>query len=344
MALPSPTPSATPTLPPDSAPSPQVLDQAMDWMVRLRSGRARAADQAAFERWQSASPAHAAAWQRLQGRLGAPLQAIARMEQYAPGQQAQIGALLRQPPQRPQVPRRAVLRSLSLLAGAGAAAWTTDRFLPLAELTADLRTHTGERRQFALQDGSRLLLNARSAASVDGAQRLIVLHAGDAIATAAPDTALPARPLCLATPHAQVQALRGRFLVALGAAHTEVVALEQALQVVPAHGPAFTLARGQGTAVDAAGQRHPLAAPLAAADWEHGYLSASPLPLGQVVAALQRYTPAVLRTSPAAAQLAVQASLPLDDVARSLQALADTLPIRVRRFGPWWTQIDLATA
>lgn len=39
-----------------------VVEQAIDWMVRLRSGRADVRTQDAFESWLNAAPSHAETW------------------------------------------------------------------------------------------------------------------------------------------------------------------------------------------------------------------------------------------------------------------------------------------
>ncbi|VFR69256.1 Fe2+-dicitrate sensor, membrane component [plant metagenome] len=311
----------------------RALDQAMDWMVRLNSGRAQARDHAAFARWRESSPAHDAAWTRLQERLGQSLRAIEQLDSRLPGQDARIGNLLRQPM------RRSALKALLAAVGVGTGAWLADRVVPLGTLTADLQTRTGQRRAFALADGSQLALNARSAVDVDvaAATRQAVLREGDVVARVSPAAE---RPFLLMARHVSVVARQGRFLVSQGEARTRVFALAETLQLRAAAGGERELLPGRGVTVDALGRWQPVTGSATGAEWEQGYLSASPLPLGEVVAALRRYTPAVLRVAPEAAALPVQASLPLDDVDRALRALVDTQPITVRRYSPWWITLD----
>lgn len=314
-----------------------AMGEAIDWMVRLRSGRTPPAEMAAFERWRAAEPAHASAWQRLEQGLERPRQAVDAIERGAAGSTGRIGALLRRPPARPS--RRSVLGALAVFSGGGLAVWATHRFVPLDAVMADLRTSTGERRNFTLADGSRLTLNARSAADVafDSRQRVIALSRGALVVQAAPD---PLRPLRVRTDHVEVQ-VTGRCFVGLDAICTRVLALDQAVEVSSRDGLRHRLEAGAGAAFDARGSRGDLPVAPGAASWQHGTLSAAPLPLGDVVAALQAYTPGLLQISPAAARLSVHASLPLDDVPRALAALAETLPVRVRSLGPWWTRVEL---
>ncbi|MNF09808.1 fec operon regulator FecR [compost metagenome] len=62
--------------------------------------------------------------------------------------------------------------------------------------------------------------------------------------------------------------------------------------------------------------------------------------LGEVIDALRPYRDGVLRISEAAAKLRVFGVFPLDDSERSLQSLAQVLPITLSRYGPI-TLIDI---
>lgn len=313
---------------------------AIDWMVRLRSGSASAEELQRFETWRAADPAHARAWQRIEEWLAQPLKAMAGIERRLPGQPTRIRSLL---PQPAGPSRRALLRTLALLApGMGALALAVDRVTPVAQLMADLRTATGERRRYTLPDGSLLVLNARSAADIDFAayEHQVHLLRGDAIMHPVHVHGRRTAGLCLRTPHARLYP-DSRAFVGLAPQGTRVVALQGAVRVVMASGSIQWLAAGQGAAFDGQGLLPGMRVDAALADWQDGHLSATALPLGEVVVALQRYTPRLLQVTERAAGLAVHASLPLDDVDRSLQALAESLPLQVRRMGPW-VRMDLA--
>ena len=63
--------------------------------------------------------------------------------------------------------------------------------------------------------------------------------------------------------------------------------------------------------------------------------------LDQVVDALRPYRAGFMRISPAAGRLRVLGAFPLDDPDRVLESLAQTLPIRLTRYGGWLVSIDL---
>ncbi|ROR21376.1 FecR family protein [Comamonas sp. BIGb0124] len=320
------------TTPPDA-----VMEAAIDWMVLLRSGRVTEAERRRFERWCDSDARHAQAWQRLEDKLAQPVQAIARLDNDLPGGKARIRNMLVRPT------RRSALGAVALLAtGSGGLTLAVDRYAPVTHLMADLRTRTAERRTFSLPDNSRLDLNARSAADLAfGADvRRVELLTGEAVVQAAEGAAGSRLPLCLSTRHAAAYT-RGQVYAQVQDGYTRLFALQAPMRVVTAAGEVRFLDALQGAELDAQGVRP--AAPVVAteADWLRGYLTAAPLSLGDVIAALQRYTPRVMQVSADAARLAVQASLPLDDVDRSLRALEDVLPIRIRQWGGWWTRIDV---
>jgi len=79
-----------------------------------------------------------------------------------------------------------------------------------------------------------------------------------------------------------------------------------------------------------------------AAAWQNGELEVHDEPLQTVVDALARYRAGWLRMSPQAARLRVTGLFPLDDGDRALEALRNTLPIRMQRVSRWYVMIDLA--
>ena len=93
----------------------------------------------------------------------------------------------------PRLNRRHFLGSLFALGGAAAGAVIANAYYPLAGLSDDLVTRTGERRLLRLPDGSQLLLNARTRVNLSythGARTLHLLEGAISLA-ARPDAARP---------------------------------------------------------------------------------------------------------------------------------------------------------
>ncbi|EJO27921.1 FecR family protein [Achromobacter marplatensis] len=308
----------------------RTREAAIKWQVCLSSGQASDADRAAFDRWLAESPSHGAAWQRLNAALNGTLHAL------RPGLLAD-GDALRRSLVGPQLAQRRRLGKLALAGGALLlGAGVADRYVPLQSLTAGYVTRTGERRRVALPDGNTMELDARSAASWEG-QHALRVSAGAAIFEVGGSQGLQVR-----LPQGEVRLGQGRAMVRCEAERSFCLALSGAAEVMTLAGARQTLAPGQGVWFDARqvdavqnGQEH-------AAAWQNGELEVHDEPLQTVVEALGRYRPGWLRMSPQAARLRVTGLFPLDDGDRALEALRNTLPIRLQRLGRWYVMIDLA--
>lgn len=308
------------------SPHGSAMEAAIDWMVLLQSGTASDADPQRLQHWLDASPEHRQAWQQLQEVQGR-FHRLREVAQRHPGQEQQARALLLRPS------RRVALRSLTALAiTAGGAALWSDRQFPLRELSADFRTATAQRRRFTLGDGSALLLDARSAmdARFDGNARQLWLRRGRALL----DVATDPRPLLLHARHARLTLLRGRLMIEQDALGTRATVLAAHALVQDDAGHALRLQAGHSARIDARGIAALAGDPLQLVEWQHGRISLVDASLGELVERLRPYRSGFLRVSPAAAALRVQGVFGLDDSDRTLAALADTLPVAIRSYGP----------
>lgn len=310
-------------------------EQAIDWMVRLRADEPDAVLHARFERWLHSDVANGQAWARLQERLGGPYSSLRELDRRLPGQAGEARELLL----RPTVARRELLRAFSGIALLGGGLWLGARSQSGQALLADLRTATGERRLFSLDDGSQLHLNASSAVDItfDSRQRLLTLHRGELVVQVAPDAT---RPFIVRTTQGDVRALGTRFLVRQEAEATRVVVLEHAVRTSLRNGHSLDLAEGQAALLHARHIETLADDQRRRADWLQGRLSVLDEPLDSVIDALRSYRSGLLRVAPGVRDLRVQGVYPLDDSDRTLTALAETLPITVTRYGPWLTLID----
>lgn len=302
------------------------MNAAIDWMVLLQSGSADAESRQQLQRWLDASAEHRNAWQQLQEIQGR-FQRLRDVAQRHPGQDQQARELLLRPS------RRVALRSLAAFAlTAGGAALLADRKFPLRELSADLRTATGQRGYFSLDDGSELVLDARSAADLDfdASRRQLWLRRGRALL----DVTADPRPLLLHSLHAKLSLLRGKFMVERDETSTQVAVLADHLLIEDSSGHSLRLQAGEGARIDASGITALGSNPLQLTDWLHGRVSLDNSPLLQLVERLRAYRSGFLRVSPEAAALRVQGVFALDDSDRTLAALAETLPLLIRSYGP----------
>src|SRR5262245_29858848 len=145
-----------------------LIREALDWVIRLRSGEATVADAAAFRQWRARSPAHTVALRealRLWRAIGPAAQEL-RQEIAETSSGAAAGLAWRHPGS-PALDRRAVLAGLAAAATAYVIVRPPFALWPsLHELGADYRTAKGERRRIVLGDNVVLHLNTQTSIAV----------------------------------------------------------------------------------------------------------------------------------------------------------------------------------
>lgn len=322
-----------------------LTEQAIDWMVELRSGAVDETQRAAFAAWLAADARHLHAWQSLGGALDATFGHASAGQGRASGARTDAVANAIQQASVLSARRRRVLRAALGVAGLGlGSSWVARSSGLLADWRADLHTATGERKTFTLADGSRLQLDARSSVDVrfsDGL-RLVQLRQGQLRAEVFADAA----PFVVRTEHADIRALGTQFMVRQEEARSQAVALRDGLEVstrLAAPAQREILAQGQGAWIDGTQITRLAGTGLttAASAWTHGLLHAEDQRLDEVLAALKPYRLGYIRVSPEAARLRVTGIFGLDDSDAALQALAETLPIDVHRHsGGWLVRVE----
>lgn len=191
-----------------------AIDQALGWVVRLRSDRVTDADIEAFADWLSASDQHELAWSQAldtwetAGVLSYMPDLMPSTDQTADAVQASLAQLLRKG-------FAGFWRSLSAMASSLTALAVS---LTVVAVTVILlqgggqtySTATGEYQQVWLDDGSLIELNTNSAVvlSLSDRQRNIELVRGEAFFTVAPDKT---RPFVVTVGGAEVRALGTAF-------------------------------------------------------------------------------------------------------------------------------------
>jgi len=308
----------------------KIVEQAIEWMLRLELPDFTDADRAAFEHWRTADARHELAFANLN-------QSVRQFD--VPRQLGATTEVLRVTLQQKK-DRRKTLQRIAALAGLSVgAAVLVNQVAPILDMNADLRTGTGERQTFTLADGSVVTLNARSSADrwVDQGRRLIRLAAGELQIQVASQAQ---RPFLIETAHGKTSTLQGTLLVRSLAEHTEVVCLQSLASLTTLNGRSEQLQAGQHTWFN-----RDTVAPVQANrggenSWVDGYYTAFNAPLGDVIGALRPYRRGVIRVDPAIAQLRVSGAFPLDDTDNALNALAATLPVAVVRFTPYWVTIS----
>jgi transmembrane sensor len=309
-------------------------DQAAEWLTTLMASDCAAAERQRWQQWRAADADHERAWQHLE--------AVCARLRGLPGGAAYQALTAVQPSAR----RRQFIAVMLGTGMTGAFGIAASRSQQWRQLSADLRTSVGERREWTLDDGSRVLLNTDSAVNLqfDGHQRLLTLVAGEIrIQTGHASRDVGAgRPFIVQTAQGRVRALGTAFTLRQRAGRTEVAVQQSAVEITPSSAAQTSLRL-------AAGQRawfstRDVAAPTpASADdnaWTLGALVADNMRLDDFLAELGRYRHGVLRCDPAVAGMRFSGVFPLKDTGAVLAMLPNSLPVRVRGFSPYWVSVE----
>ena len=316
-----------------------ILKAAAEWHSQLREATATSPLHAAHADWLRQDPRHQRAWQRIEkltARLG-------KLSAQAGAPEDITGLTLK----KARYARRRALKLVTLTIVTAAAVTAGLQPDLHHRVMADYYTQPGERQRLQLDDGSVLDLNTGTAIDIDfnQNQRLIYLRQGEIQVTTAPDQHQhQQRPFIVITKQGRIRALGTRFLVRREGGYSRVSVLEQAVEIAPAATPGQTsrLRAGQQVRFNRAGLEpvRPLSSHSAA--WTQGQLIVSDWALGKFLDELSRHRKGIIRYDDTSAALRISGAFHLDNTDALLDNLAATLPIRIRRFSPYWVQVEMA--
>lgn len=273
------------TLPPETPESDPLLEEALAWIVHLKTGEPTRADVNAFERWRGQSPAHAAAFRRatlinqragiVAARLTAPSEAI------------------------PVAASRGLSRRAMLGGGLAAAAAVTgyaiirpplDLWPSLQELSADYRTAKGEQRTVELIQGVSLDLNTLTSVALQSLQDqpTIELVSGEVLVTAKRP---PSGPLTVLAAGGRIGAAVANFDAKCLDGVVSVTCLDGTVDIQHA-GQSTRIGKSQQVSYSRAGLGSSVSVdPAQVTSWQSGLLIFRDRPLESVVDEVNRYRP-----------------------------------------------------
>ncbi|MBB3103853.1 FecR domain-containing protein [Azomonas macrocytogenes] len=317
----------------DDIPEP-ILDQAIDWLVKLHSGTADETVQAACQHWRSLDPLHEMAWQQLQQVEASfrrlpdvqPALAMQTLEQLEQGRNG----------------RRQALKLLGLGTVGTGLGWMALQQTAWRHFGTDYVTAIGEHRRFTLADGTRLQLNTDSAVDIrfSALRRLVVLREGEIFIETGPDNGTPDdRPFWVQSGSALLQAVGAGFNVRQAGARSELCVAEGTVAIHLANTAPVRVEKGQQYLIDQQDAQRIENSPFDATAWVRGQLVTRQARLQALAAELARYRRGWLHCDPAVAELKVSGVFQLDELDRSLDALSHSLPVRIERLTRFWVRI-----
>ena len=313
----------------------RAAEEAARWFARMQGETATAEDWLAFERWLQASPAHALAYEQLEG-LWVDLD-------YAPVARELGGRPLLAA--RRRAPSRAGVRSLRRRAWLGAGAAIAASLVAAAAIglrapsdpaPQTFRTAAGEIRAITLADGTHIRLNAASTLTVSLGRHARRVRMADAEAVF--DVAHDARrPFLIGVGDRQVRVVGTEFNLRHLADLVDLTVRRGVVEVRPADAPQaqpIRVAVGQELTHFAgqAGSVLKASDPGQAFAWTKGQLIYRDRPLSEVAADLSRRFATPVRTADArTAALRFSGVLVTDTEPAVLRRLEAYAPIRVER-------------
>ena len=322
--------------------NPDVLEQAVDWFVRLRAGSVSTADRHAHAEWLAADTEHA----RVYASVEQDWQELDGLEDRARSRLAQLNL---------KGARRQRHRAWGVgsLAAAAAALVVVVLLVQLRDRPTEQRFETvkAEQRQIALQDGSRVHLNTDSEIDVRFAAsaREVTLHRGEGFFDVGYD---PRRPFIVRAGGSSVTAVGTRFAVLLGGRNDlTVTVLEGQVAIAPSVGSLDTFPPSPDAAEPAGVEPSPGRLFLApdrqarlgpdgsiravevvnAEDvtaWQTGKLVFDNAPLREVVREVSRYTPGEIRVASGVPDHPVTGIIQIRSAGSMADLLSRVVPVR----------------
>jgi transmembrane sensor len=299
-----------------------IDEQALDWVIRTRDSDF--ADWGGFTAWLEAAPEHAAAYDRLASA------------------DADLPEML--PPERglpvPANDAGAPLWKRWRWAGAGVIAAALVGIVSLSTLqSADpysVSTGAGERREIALQDGTKIALNGNSTLRLDHANpRFAALDKGEAIFTVTHDEKDPFRVtvggVVLEDAGTVFNVTRDGGVMRVGVAEGSVIYNPESEAIALPAGASLRMTEGRKAVV--VGQ----IAPEAVTGWQAGRLTYSNVSLTEVAGDLSRNLGVAVRVDTKAAASRFTGTILLDrDPAQLLKGTAPLLGVEAMRQDGGW--------
>ncbi|EJL38236.1 Fe2+-dicitrate sensor, membrane component [Caulobacter sp. AP07] len=303
------------------------IEVAIDWLVLLQGDTVTEDDWRAFDAWLTASPAHALAYDQAQA-FDQRLDLDARLVERAPSvtATASTNVIALRPTRRVwlwsagSAIAAAFVAGAVLLPGSGLLGGRETRYV----------TGVGERRTIALEDGTRIELNAASRLTVrfERNARHVRMDDAQAFFDVAKDSR---RPFLIEAGDTQVRVVGTRFDVRHRDGQVAVAVQRGLVEVRPASAAPVRLRPGQGLShVEGQDDARVATVPVdEVTGWRQGRLIYRDRPLSEIVGDLNRLFPRPVKLADArAADMRLSGVLIVDEQDAMVGRLSHLLPVR----------------
>lgn len=314
----------------ERTPAQAQVDQAIDWLVKLRFDEPSARTQRQFQQWLASHPHNALAWQR-----------VSELSEELAGLPSDLSRRTLDGSRRQRISRRDQLKLMAVLAVGGSLGWAAREPLGLQALLADSSTGTGEQRQVQGSDGSTIQLNTASAIDLrySSDQRQLSLLRGELTLDS---NGADNRPFIVSTRVGRLSTQNGQLLLRENDAGLLLAVRRGSVTVDSQSNPLRQVQAGQVVQLSMSGAASAVQLHGDPWAWTDGVLSVQQMPLGEFISELSRYRPGLLRCADEIARLRVSGTYQLADTEQILLLLARTLPVRIDYRTRYWVSIGAA--
>lgn len=307
-----------------------IAIQALEWYFSLKENPQDIVLHRSWQLWIDKDKAHQAAWSKIDQfnqELGSLNNPISK-------------SLTHSSVELESKNRRQLLRSIIAVAFVGAGgALGLQRHQIFPVLAADYRAGKGETKQFTLEDGTRIELNAESAINVSFSlnERSLYLLTGDVLIETAADQA--GRPLVVYASWARFQPLGTQFYIRSRKHDGLLAVYAGAVNVWQTDRPSMTPLRiesGKKLLLGQNGLSELMPVDSNDLAWQQNMLVADAMRLADFVKELGYYHHGWIHYDNSVANLLVSGTYPLNDIDRVLRALTVSLPIELVYRTRYW--------
>lgn len=317
---------------PSSVVPDEVIDQAIDWLIRLEMSDHIEASQLEFEQWLQQSSEHQLAWERVKSIRGSfsslpsePLtKTIETLNNYSPP---------------PSGNRRQVLKILSISGLMLSSGFLTKEYTPWQRLIADYSTAIGQQQHVTLADGSQVILNTDSALSVDlaGKSRKFHLRRGEMNIKMTTDESH--KSVMVKTPVGRISALATSFTLRLEKYRAQISVHEGRLKLLNRSGLTKQVVSGESYWFSDQDILPATQGSIPMDAWVMGAIAGKNIPLGELLDELSRYRVGIIDYAPEIKDHLVSGVFQLQDTDTTLKFLAQVQSLQVEFRTPYWVVI-----
>ncbi|USA44890.1 FecR domain-containing protein [Acinetobacter sp. C26M] len=308
----------------------QVLEQAIEWLIRMQENELSSHELEQLQQWQSQSAVHQKVWEKallLQTKFSdVPIDLVIPVVQ-------KVGYSSKQY-------HKKYLWLLALIPLCSGFYLSNQQM----QWFADYRSGIGERKSITLPDGGVILLNAASAIDVEytNQQRTIILRKGEIWIETRHDQLN--RPFVVNTQQGSAQALGTKYLVKMTPEYSMVTVTQGKVRVSAQQSKHKQIVEaGQQLSFNAHAIDKTKNYEESSIAWTKGFLMVNEMSLKEFVARLQPYQKGIMRTNTNVENIKISGTYPIDHLEKVYAMLAQTYDLKIEQYaGGYFTHIQAA--